>query len=167
MTKVSIYTDGSSRGNPGNGGYGAVLEYTDKDGRLFTKEISAGYRLTTNNRMELMGVIASLEVLRKPCSIDLYSDSQYIINAFNRHWVDGWIKNGWTRGRKEPVRNSDLWKRLVDDMACHSIAWHWVKGHNGHPQNERCDALATQAADSDDLLEDKAYEAEFSSGKDI
>ena len=159
MTQVTIYTDGSSRGNPGNGGYGAVLEYTDPHGQLHTKELSAGYRRTTNNRMELMGVIAALEALNRPCSIELYSDSTYIIDAFNQHWIDGWIKRGWKKSDREPVKNQDLWKRLIEDAAEHRISWHWVKGHDGHTQNERCDALATEAADADPAgqLDDTGY----------
>ena len=157
MKKIRIYTDGSSRGNPGNGGYGAVLEYTSPDGREYRKELSAGYRMTTNNRMELMGVIAALEELTQPCEIELFSDSQYIINAFQEHWIDGWVRNGWKLSSKKPVKNVDLWKRLLADMEGHKIHWHWVKGHAGQTQNERCDALATSAADGSRLKEDTGY----------
>lgn len=158
MKRVQIYTDGSARGNPGKGGYGAVLEYRDSSGRLYTKEISGGYRCTTNNRMELMAVIAAVEELRQPCEIELFSDSQYIINAFNKGWVYSWLKKGWVRGKNDPVKNVDLWKRLLKDIKEHDVTWNWVKGHSGHSQNERCDALATQAADSDHLMEDRGYE---------
>ena len=158
MKKIRIYTDGSSRGNPGNGGYGAVLEYTMPDGRVYSKELSCGYHMTTNNRMELMGVIAALEVLEQPCEIDLFSDSQYIINAFEEHCIDGWIRNGWMLSNKKPVKNVDLWKRLLADMEKHKIHWHWVRGHAGHPQNERCDVLATSAADGTVLKEDTGYQ---------
>ena len=153
---VKIYTDGAARGNPdGPGGYGSVLEYVDTKGELHVKEISRGYVRTTNNRMELMAVIAGLEALNRPCEVEVYSDSQYVVNAFNQHWVDGWIKKGWKRGKNEPVKNVDLWKRLLEAKEKHSVTFHWVKGHDGHPQNERCDELATSAADGDDLIVDE------------
>lgn len=154
--EVSIYTDGSARGNPeGPGGYGVVIEYVDTKGNLHTREYSGGYRRTTNNRMELMAAIVGLEALTKPCDVTLYSDSQYIIKAFNDGWIDSWIKKGWKRGKNEPVKNVDLWKRLLLAKAPHSVTFVWVKGHAGHPQNERCDFLATSAADGNDLQEDK------------
>lgn len=153
---VKIYTDGAARGNPdGPGGYGTVLEYVDTKGQLHTKEISQGYKKTTNNRMELMAVIAGLEALNRPCDVELYSDSQYVVNAFNQHWIDGWIKKGWKRGKNEPVKNVDLWKRLLAAKEKHNVTFIWVKGHDGHPQNERCDYLATSAADGSDLLDDE------------
>lgn len=153
---VKIYTDGAARGNPdGPGGYGSVLEYVDTKGELHVKEISRGYVRTTNNRMELMAVIAGLEALNRPCEVEVYSDSQYVVNAFNQHWVDGWIKKGWKRGKNEPVKNVDLWNRLLEAKEKHSVTFHWVKGHDGHPQNERCDELATSAADGDDLIVDE------------
>ena len=153
---VKIYTDGAARGNPdGPGGYGTVLEYTDSKGQLHTKEISQGYKKTTNNRMELMAVIAGLEALNRPCEVEVYSDSQYVVNAFNQHWIEGWIKKGWKRGKNEPVKNIDLWKRLLAVKEKHQVKFIWVKGHDGHPQNERCDLLATTAADGDDLLDDE------------
>lgn len=153
--RVSIYTDGAARGNPdGPGGYGTVLEYVDSKGELHVKELSQGYRKTTNNRMELMAVIAGLEALNRPCEVELYSDSRYVVDAFNRNWIDGWIKKGWRRGKNEPVKNIDLWKRLLKAKESHSVTFIWVKGHDGHPQNERCDVLATTAADGDMLLED-------------
>ena len=152
---VKIYTDGAARGNPdGPGGYGTVLEYVDTKGQLHTKEISQGYKKTTNNRMELMAVIAGLEALNRPCEVELYSDSQYVVNAFNQHWIEGWIKKGWKRGKNEPVKNVDLWKRLLEAKEKHQVKFIWVKGHDGHPQNERCDALATGAADGDNLIDD-------------
>lgn len=154
--KVKIYTDGAARGNPnGPGGYGTILEYIDPKGELHTKELSQGYRQTTNNRMELMAVIAGLEALNRSCEVELYSDSQYVVNAFNQHWVDGWIKKGWKRGKNEPVKNVDLWKRLLEAKRPHKVTFIWVKGHDGHPQNERCDALATGAADGENLIEDE------------
>ena len=154
--QVKIYTDGAARGNPdGPGGDGAVLEDIDTKGVLHTKELSQGYVRTTNNRMELMAVIAGLEALNRPCEVEVYSDSQYVVNAFNQHWVDGWIKKGWKRGKNEPVKNPDLWKRLLAAKEKHEVSFHWVKGHDGHPQNERCDLLATSAADGDTLLVDE------------
>lgn len=153
---VKIYTDGAARGNPdGPGGYGTVLEYVDTKGQLHKKELSQGYVKTTNNRMELMAVIAGLEALNRSCEVEVYSDSQYVVNAFNQHWVDGWIKKGWKRGKNEPVKNVDLWKRLLEAKQKHSVTFHWVKGHDGHPQNERCDELATTAADGTNLILDE------------
>ena len=153
---VKIYTDGAARGNPdGPGGYGTILEYVDSKGELHTKELSKGYEKTTNNRMELMAVIAGLEALNRSCEVEVYSDSQYVVNAFNQHWVDGWIKKGWKRGKNEPVKNVDLWKRLLEAKQKHSVTFHWVKGHDGHPQNERCDELATTAADGTNLIVDE------------
>ena len=153
--KVKIYTDGAARGNPdGPGGYGTVLEYTDTKGMLHTKELSQGYQKTTNNRMELMAVIAGLEALNRPCEVELYSDSQYVVNAFNQRWIDGWVRKGWKRGKNEPVKNVDLWKRLLAAKEKHWVTFIWVKGHDGHPQNERCDQLATSAADGSSLVED-------------
>lgn len=157
--KVTVYTDGAARGNPeGPGGYGAVLEYIDTKGILHVRELSEGFRRTTNNRMEMMAVIAALEALNRPCRVDLYSDSQYVVNAFNQHWIQGWIKKGWKRGKNEPVKNVDLWQRMLAAMKPHQVTFHWVKGHNGHEQNERCDTLATSAADGTDLLIDEYYE---------
>ena len=140
MPKVTIYTDGAARGNPdGPGGYGAVLAYTDPKGVLHERELSQGYVRTTNNRMELMAAIAALEALTKPCEVELWSDSQYLINAFNQHWIDSWISKNWMRTRSEPVKNTDLWKRLLKAAQPHRITWNWVRGHNGNPMNERCE----------------------------
>ena len=177
--EVYIYTDGSARGNPdGPGGYGTVLEYTKLDGTKHRKELSGGYKKTTNNRMELMAaivglealnrpcklttnnqmellaVITGLEALKKPCEVTIYSDSKYVIDAFEKNWIDGWIKKGWKRGKNEPVKNVDLWKRLLKAKEPHQVEFIWVKGHAGHPENERCDQLATSAADGSDLMED-------------
>lgn len=157
--KVTIYTDGAARGNPnGPGGYGCVLHYVDSKGVLHEREYSQGYVKTTNNRMELMAAIVGLEALTKPCDVDLFSDSKYLVDAFNQNWIDGWIKKGWKRGKNEPVKNIDLWKRLLDAKAKHNVTFIWVKGHDGHEMNERCDVLATSAADSDDLIEDAGLE---------
>lgn len=153
---VKIYTDGAARGNPdGPGGYGAILQYVDGNGTLHEKELSRGYKKTTNNRMELMAAIAGLEALNRPCRVQLHSDSSYLVNAFNQHWIEGWIKKGWKRGKNEPVKNVDLWKRLLAAKAPHQVEFIWVKGHNGHPLNERCDVLATTAADGDELWVDE------------
>lgn len=154
--KVTIYTDGSARGNPdGPGGFGTVIHYVDKQGSLHVKEISGGYKRTTNNRMELMAAIAGLEALNRPCEVELYSDSKYLVDAFNQHWIDSWLKKGWKRGKNEDVKNVDLWKRLLKAKEPHQVLFHWVKGHAGHPENERCDFLATSAADGSDLLTDE------------
>lgn len=153
--KVEIYTDGAARGNPdGPGGFGTVLHFTDASGQLHVREISGGYVRTTNNRMELMAVIAGLEALTKPCQAEIFSDSKYVTDAFNQKWIDGWIKKGWKRGKNEPVKNIDLWKRLLSAMEPHQVRFNWVKGHNGHPENERCDYLATSAADGEELMTD-------------
>ena len=152
--KVIIYTDGSARGNPeGPGGYGTILHYTDKTGKLHEREYSAGYRKTTNNRMELMAVIVGLEALKRPCRVEVISDSKYVTDAFNKKWIDGWLKKNW-KGSSGPVKNIDLWKRLLAAKEPHEVIFTWVKGHNGHPENERCDTLATTAADGSDLLTD-------------
>ncbi|MCD7717694.1 MAG: ribonuclease HI [Lachnospiraceae bacterium] len=153
--KVRIFTDGAARGNPdGPGGYGVILQYTDAAGELHEREFSQGYVKTTNNRMELMAAIVGLEALNRPCEIELYSDSQYLIKAFNEHWLDSWIKKNWMRNKTDPVKNVDLWKRLLSAAGPHRITWNWVKGHDGHPENERCDQLATGAADGEGLIED-------------
>lgn len=157
--KVIIYTDGSARGNPnGPGGYGTVLEYTDTKGTVHKREYAAGYKKTTNNRMELMAAIVGLEALIKPCEVELYSDSQYLVKAFNENWIVGWQKKNWMRSKNEPVKNTDLWKRLLKAMEPHQVRYIWVKGHAGHPGNERCDQLATAAADGDNLLTDSGVD---------
>lgn len=148
--QITIYTDGSSRGNPGPGGYGAVLMYGDK-----RKELSAGYRKTTNNRMELMGAIAALEALKKPgLSVTLYTDSQYIVKAINEGWLNKWLATNFAKGKK----NKDLWVRFYNLFRQHSVKFVWVKGHANNPFNNRCDVLATTAADRKDLLVDEGYE---------
>ena len=157
--RVVAYTDGSSRGNPGPGGYGAVLLYVDPAGVEHRKELNGGYRVTTNNRMELLGAIVALEALRRPCEVELHSDSQYVVNAFNQHWVEGWQRKGWKNAQKQPVKNVDLWQRLLRAMESHRVTWLWVKGHAGHALNERADELATRAADGLDgpLLDDEGF----------
>lgn len=152
---VKIFTDGAARGNPeGPGGYGTVLQYVDSKGQLHEREFSAGYKKTTNNRMELMAVITGLEALTKPCEVEIVSDSKYVTDAFNQHWIEGWLKRGWKNSSKEPVKNIDLWQRLLRAKSQHKVIFTWVKGHDGHPENERCDRLATTAADGDNLLDD-------------
>ena len=160
MKHVDIYSDGSARGNPGNGGFGALLVFLMPDGSKRERELSCGYRLTTNNRMELLGVISALEALKQPCDVTVHTDSQYIANAFNQNWIDGWLRKGWKGANNKPVKNVDLWQRLLAAMDGHEVRFSWVKGHAGHPENERCDALATSAADGDELLEDEGYTAQ-------
>ena len=142
MKEVQIYTDGACRGNPGRGGWGAILVYGK-----FERELSGGEPVTTNNRMELMAAISGLEALLEPCKVTLYSDSKYLVDAFLQGWVYSWKKAGWRRGREE-LKNPDLWERLYSLTEKHEVEFIWVKGHNGHGYNERCDALATSFADS-------------------
>ena len=156
---VKIFTDGAARGNPeGPGGYGTVLQYIDSKGELHEREYSAGYKKTKNNRMELMAVITGLEALTRPCEVEVISDSKYVTDAFNQHWVDGWLKRNWKGSSNNPVKNVDLWKRLLKAKAPHQVKFTWVKGHAGHPENERCDKLATTAADGNSLLDDVVQE---------
>ena len=132
--KVIIYTDGSARSNPGRGGYGAVLKYTNPAGKTFTSE-----------------------PLTRPCDVEVHSDSQYVVNAFNKHWIDGWKKRGWKTANKQPVKNRDLWERLLTAKSKHKVEFIWVKGHAGHELNERCDELATTAADGSNLDIDAGF----------
>ena len=155
MSDVIIYSDGAARGNPeGPGGYGVVIIFTDSKGELHTKEISCGYKKTTNNRMELMGVITGLEALTRPCNVEVISDSKYVTDAFNQKWILGWQKNNWKKSDKSPVKNKELWLRLLKAIEPHNVKFTWVKGHDGNEYNERCDTLATSAADGNDLLDD-------------
>lgn len=137
MKKVQIYTDGACSGNPGKGGWGAVLVYNGKE-----KEISGAEYNTTNNRMELTAVIEALKALKEPCDVSVTTDSKYVCDAINQRWVYSWKKNGWKRGKNKPALNPDLWQALLDELDRHKVEFIWVKGHNGHPYNERCDALA-------------------------
>lgn len=137
MKTVEIFTDGACSGNPGPGGYGAILRYKGTE-----KEICGGERETTNNRMELTAVIEALKLLKEPCEVQLYSDSQYVCNAFNLGWVEKWRTKNWMRTKNEPVKNPDLWKELYSLCQKHKVTYNWVKGHDGHPENERCDRLA-------------------------
>lgn len=150
---VYIYSDGSSKGNPGPGGYGSIIKSVDEKGNeLQRKEISAGYHYTTNNRMELMGVIMALTYIVKPSDITVTTDSSYVVNAFNKNWLQSWIKNDWKKSDGSKVKNADLWKKLHDLVERNTkVTFVWVKGHNGHPENERCDTLATAGADNPTL----------------
>ena len=142
---VKIYSDGSARGNPdGPGGYGTILQYTDTKGVLHEKELSCGYEKTTNNRMELMGAIAGLEALNRPCEVELYSDSKYLVDAFNQDWIGNWLKRGWKKADKTPVLNVDLWERLLKAKEPHNVTFIWVKGHAETEYNNRCDELAVE-----------------------
>lgn len=140
MTKVVIYTDGACSGNPGPGGWGAILSASG-----VTKEMSGGEALTTNNRMELMAVIQALSALKRPCEVDLYSDSAYVVNAFNQNWIVGWQRNGWRNSAKAEVANIDLWKQLLDLTSTHKVNFIKVKGHADNEFNNRCDKLAVEA----------------------
>jgi len=139
MKQVTIYTDGACSGNPGIGGWGAMLQYG-----AHTKEICGAERHTTNNRMEIYAAIAALRLLKEPCDVSLYSDSAYLVNAFNQGWIYGWMKNNWVKKDKKPVENQDLWKDLFAAMAIHNVHYYKVKGHADNPHNNRCDQLATQ-----------------------
>ena len=141
MKHVDIYTDGACKGNPGPGGYGAILVYGGQE-----RELSGGEPSTTNNRMELMGAIAALERLREPCEVTLTSDSRYLVDAVTKGWAKSWRRNGWRTADKSPALNSDLWARLLELLEIHRVTFIWVRGHVGHPYNERCDALAVEAA---------------------
>ena len=153
MKEVTIYTDGACSGNPGKGGFGVILNFNGR-----TKEISKGYLLTTNNRMELLAAIKGLEALKEPCKVKLWSDSKYLIDSINKKWIDSWQKNGWKNSKKEKVKNKDLFERLIKLTNIHDVEFLWVKGHDGHMENERCDFLATSAINSDNLEIDENYE---------
>ena len=142
MKSVEIYTDGACRGNPGNGGWGAILVYgTNK------RELCGGEKNTTNNRMELTAVIEALSALKEPCRVTLTSDSKYVIDSITKGWAESWKKRGWKKADKSPALNVDLWETLLNLLDRHEVSFVWVKGHNGHPYNERCDELATTFAD--------------------
>lgn len=143
MKKVYLYTDGACSGNPGPGGYGVILKY-----KGITKEMSGGSPETTNNRMELTAVITGLEALKEPCEVDLYSDSKYIIDAVTKGWAVSWQKNNWVKSDKKKALNVDLWEKLLSLLDVHKVNFFWVKGHAGHPENERCDQLAVAASKS-------------------
>ncbi len=139
MKQVTIYTDGACSGNPGPGGWGAILSYGGHE-----KELSGGQRETTNNRMELTAVIEALKALKEPCRVDLYSDSRYVIDALSKGWVWSWQKNGWRKADKKPALNVDLWEELIPLVRLHTLEYHWVRGHNDNEKNERCDRMAVE-----------------------
>jgi ribonuclease HI len=149
---VTIYTDGACLGNPGPGGYGAILFYQGH-----RKELSGGYRKTTNNRMEIMAAIVGLEALKEKCQATLYSDSEYLVKAMSRGWAQRWRANGWKRNKREQALNPDLWERLLRLCEHHEVQFRWVKGHAGSPENTRCDELAMQAAREPNLPRDDGY----------
>ena len=155
MRNVTIFTDGSCLGNPGRGGWGCILRCEGHE-----KELSGGYAHTANNRMEIMAAIAGLEELKEPCAVTLYTDSQYLRHAVEKKWLAGWRKNGWKTAAKKPVKNRDLWERLQVQLDRHSVTLEWVRGHNGHAENERCDELARSQSARHDLPEDTGYEPE-------
>lgn len=141
-SRIEAFSDGSSRGNPGPGGYGSILRFVDSKGVVHEREFSCGYKRTTNNRMELMGVITALKALNRPCQVDLYTDSQYVVNAIEKGWAKKWQANGWMRNKKDKALNPDLWQTLLELLDVHQVAFHWVKGHAENPYNNRCDELA-------------------------
>ena len=152
MKKVSIYTDGACSGNPGKGGFGVILDYMGK-----IKEISRGFECTTNNRMELMAAIEGLKALKEPCEVTLYSDSKYLVDSIEKKWIESWQKKGWKNSKNEKVKNRELFEELIHLLDIHHVNFVWVKGHDGHAQNERCDFLATSAAKGDNLEIDYGY----------
>lgn len=139
LTQVEIFTDGACSGNPGPGGYGALLRYQETE-----KEIQGYHPQTTNNRMELLAPIKALELLNRPCQVTIYTDSQYVYNGITK-WIHGWQKRNWINSQRQPVANKELWQRLLQTAGPHDIHWQWVRGHSGHPENERCDRLAREA----------------------
>ena len=141
VTQVEIFTDGACKGNPGPGGWAAIIRSGARE-----KPVSGGEPLTTNNRMELLAAIRGLEALKRPCSVDLYTDSTYVRDGITK-WIHGWKRNGWKTADRKPVKNADLWQELVDAAAPHKVEWHWVRGHAGHPENERADQLACDEAE--------------------
>ena len=154
MKKLKIYTDGACSGNPGKGGYGVILVFNK-----YRKELSGGYRLTTNNRMEIISIIIGLEALTKLCNVTIYSDSRYVVDTMNKGWASKWQSNNWKRNKQEIAKNSDLWKRLLDLCTKHNVQFIWVKGHSGHPENERCDQLAVLTSKRMELFIDKVFES--------
>ena len=142
MTEVELFTDGACKGNPGPGGWGALIRSGDKE-----KELSGGEKLTTNNRMELMAAIEGLNALKRPCRVIVSTDSNYVKDGITK-WVHGWMRNGWRTADRKPVKNVELWQALLEAAARHQVEWRWVRGHNGHPENERADRLACAAAEA-------------------
>ena len=142
LLNVEIYTDGACSGNPGPGGYGAILRFTDSRGKVHERELSEGHPETTNNRMEILAAVEALRKLTKPCFVTLYSDSQYLVKAFQEHWIETWIACSFRRGKSSEVKNIDLWEALLDAMKPHTVEFRWVKGHDENEYNNRCDRLA-------------------------
>ena len=142
LSRVEIFTDGACRGNPGPGGWAALLRMGETE-----RELAGGEVLTTNNRMELLAAIRALQALKRPCRVDLHTDSVYVRDGITK-WVHGWQRNGWRTSDKKPVKNEELWRELLESVAPHRVSWHWVKGHSGHPENDRVDALACAEADA-------------------
>ncbi len=155
MKHIHIFTDGSCLGNPGPGGWAAIVRLVGGD---YEKEFSGGYAKTTNNRMEIMAVIEGLRALKYACKVEIFSDSQYVCNAIKKGWLKSWQKNNWRKADKKPVKNRDLWEELDKLLVAHSVTFHWVRGHQGHVENERCDVLAKAEAAKDNLPADMGLE---------
>jgi len=153
MKKVVLYSDGACSFNPGKGGWGSILEFNGT-----RREFSRGYKDSTNNRMELMGIIEPLRLLKEPCEIEIYTDSMYIVNSINKKWINGWVEKDWKRSDGEPVANIDLWKLMLELIEVHQLKFNWVKGHDEHEENERCDELAVAARQQSVLEADEVYE---------
>lgn len=158
MKEVLLYTDGACSGNPGPGGWAAVLIWGKH-----RKEISGGYRLTTNNRMEILAVIEGLKLLNRPCEVRVISDSRLLVDAFDKRWIQSWQENNWKKSDKTPVKNPELWVKLLSICREHKVRFEWIKAHNGHPENERCDRLAVAASQKENLPADEVYEREANS----
>ncbi len=151
MKHVQIFTDGSCLGNPGPGGWAAIVRLA---GTAHEKELSGGFAKTTNNRMEILAVLEGLRALTQTCKVDIFSDSQYVCNAIQKKWLQSWLKNNWRKADKKPVKNQDLWEELYALLQQHQVKLHWIRGHQGHVENERCDVLAKNAAMQKNLPED-------------
>lgn len=152
VKEIAVFTDGACLGNPGPGGWAAILRWDNHE-----KILSGGYRLTTNNRMEILGVVEALSALKEPCKVTVTTDSQYVCNAVEKKWLNGWNKNGWKTSTKKPVKNKDLWEKLLPLLTYHAVRFAWVRGHNGHPENEQCDALARTWASRPSLPADTGF----------
>jgi ribonuclease HI len=140
---IQLFSDGACSGNPGPGGWGAILRYKNSE-----KELSGGEKETTNNRMELLGVISALETLKEPCDVEICTDSKYVVDAFEKKWLESWQVNGWKTAGKKPVKNRELWERLLKQASIHNLTWKWIRGHAGHTENERCDRIAVEAREN-------------------
>ncbi|MCK9457074.1 MAG: Ribonuclease H [bacterium ADurb.Bin157] len=140
---IQLFSDGACSGNPGPGGWGAILRYKNSE-----KELSGGEKETTNNRMELLGVISALETLKEPCDVEICTDSKYVVDAFEKKWLESWQVNGWKTAGKKPVKNRELWERLLKQASIHNLSWKWIRGHAGHTENERCDRIAVEAREN-------------------